>query len=50
LEIIAMLKRLAADYSKYINYSDVAGIRQLQFINELSGTDVLNGYYNDIKR
>jgi len=50
LEIIAMLKRLAADYPDYINYSDVAGIRQLQFINELSGTDVLNGYYNDIKR
>jgi len=47
LEIIAMLKHLAADYSEYINYSDVAGIRQVQFTKELCGIDVLNKYYGD---
>lgn len=45
LETIAMLKRLAKDYSEYVNYSDVAGIRQLQFTKEMSEWDVLNGYY-----
>lgn len=45
METIAMLKRLAKDYSEYVSYSDVAGIRQLQFTKEMSEWDVLNGYY-----
>ena len=44
-ETIEMLKQLASDYSQYLAYSDVAGIKQVQFIKELNGTTVLNEYY-----
>lgn len=46
LEIIAMLKSLAKDFPDYISYSDVAGIRQLQFTNALDGREVLDRYYS----
>lgn len=45
LELIAMLKRLAAAYPDSINYSDVAGIRQLQFTRNMNEWEVLDGYY-----
>jgi hypothetical protein len=35
-ETIEMLKRLAETYSDYFAYSDVAGIRQIQFTNRNS--------------
>ena len=44
-ETIEMLKQLSKDYSKYISYSDNAGIRILQFTNDLDKEQVLNDYY-----
>lgn len=44
-ETIEMLKRLARDYSKYMSYSDNAGIRMVQFIEKLDKAEVLNDYY-----
>lgn len=49
LEIIAMLKSLTKEYSNYISYSDVAGIRQLQFTNTLDCREVLDKYYSKYK-
>ncbi len=44
-ETIAMLKQLADKYSQYVTYSDVAGIKQVQFTDELSCKQVLDAYY-----
>lgn len=44
-ETIDMLKNLAKKFSDSMAYSDVAGIRQIQFINELDYTQVLDRYY-----
>lgn len=44
-ETIEMLKSLASTYSKYLNYSDVAGIKQVQFTTELSYESILGDYY-----
>ena len=44
-ETIEMLKQLASDYSQYFAYSDVAGIKQIQFIKELYDKQVLDDYY-----
>ena len=44
-ETIEMLKQLASDYSQYFAYSDVAGIKQIQFIKELDVKQVLDDYY-----
>ena len=44
-ETIEMLKMLAKEYSKYFSYSDVAGIRQIQFIKDLEVKQVLDNYY-----
>ena len=45
-ETIDMLKRLSFDYSKYMTYNDVAGIRQIQFIETLDPQFVLDQYYD----
>lgn len=45
-ETIGMLKQLAKDYSKYVSYSDNAGIRMVQFTQDLDKEQVLNDYYN----
>lgn len=45
-ETIEMLKQLAKDYSKYMSYSDNAGIRMVQFTQDLDKEQVLNDYYN----
>lgn len=50
LEIITMLKDLAKEYSDYINYSDVAGIRQLQFTKIINCREVLDKYYSKYSR
>ena len=47
-ETIDMLKELAKIYPKYMIYSDVAGIRQIQFIGELDPFKVLDDYYANI--
>ncbi len=44
-ETIEMLKQLANDYSQYFAYSDVAGIKQIQFIQDLDVKQVLDDYY-----
>ena len=35
----------AAHHIDQVRYTDTAGIRQLQFINEISEEEVLNEYY-----
>lgn len=47
LETINMLKYIAEKYSNYVNYSDVAGIRQMQFIQDIDPMIVLNNYYDN---
>ena len=44
-ETVEMLKSLSSLYSKYLNYSDVAGIKQVQFTAELDPQKVLDDYY-----
>ena len=44
-ETIEMLKLLANNYSSYMAYSDVSGIRQVQFTKELDYIRVLDDYY-----
>jgi len=44
-ETIEMLKQLASDYSPYFAYSDVAGIKQVQFTKDLDVKQVLDDYY-----
>ena len=45
LEIIDMLKLLSDRYSDTLSYSDVAGIRQLQFTRQMDAKQVLDNYY-----
>lgn len=45
LEVIDMLKQLSETYSDALTYSDVAGIRQLQFTQQLDAKQVLDNYY-----
>jgi hypothetical protein len=44
-ETIEMLKTLASEYSQYFAYSDVAGIKQVQFTKDLDVKQVLDNYY-----
>ena len=44
-EIINMLKQLSERYSSFLSYNDVAGVRQVQFVNRLDYRQVLNDYY-----
>jgi hypothetical protein len=44
-ETIEMLKLLATEYNQYFAYSDVAGIKQVQFTKELEVKQVLDNYY-----
>lgn len=44
-ETIEMLKQLALEYSEYFTYSDVAGIKQVQFTKNLDVKQVLDNYY-----
>lgn len=44
-ETIDMLKLLASEYSQYFTYSDVAGIKQVQFIKDIDVKQVLDNYY-----
>lgn len=45
IEVIEICKNLESHYSNEIKYSETAGIRQLQFINEISIERVLDEYY-----
>lgn len=44
-ETIEMLKQMANEYKEYFVYSDVAGIKQIQFIKDLDVKQVLDNYY-----
>ena len=44
-ETIDMLKQLSCEYSQYFIYSDVAGIKQVQFTRDLNVEQVLDDYY-----
>lgn len=44
-ETIEILKQLAGEYSEYFAYSDVAGIKQVQFTKDLDVKQVLDNYY-----
>ena len=45
MEVIEMCKVVEAHHIDQVRYTDTAGIRQLQFINEISEEEVLNEYY-----
>lgn len=45
LEVIEMCQLIEARYPHYVRYSDTAGIKQIQFINELTEKEVLDNYY-----
>lgn len=44
-ETIEMLKQMANEYKDYFVYSDVAGIKQIQFVKDLDIKQVLDNYY-----
>ncbi len=44
-ETIEMLKQLTSEYGQFLTYSDVAGIKQIQFTKELNEEQVLDNYY-----
>ncbi|MBR2202895.1 MAG: DUF4007 family protein [Prevotella sp.] len=44
-ETIEMLKALSDKYKKYFTYSDVAGIKQVQFTADLDSKKILDKYY-----
>lgn len=45
LDVISCLKDIAEKYSDYVVYSDIAGVRQLIFINEVEPCEILRRYY-----
>jgi hypothetical protein len=45
MEVIEMCKTIEANHQKSVRYSDTAGIRQLQFLKEISVEKVLDEYY-----
>lgn len=49
METIRMMKQLAEDYSKYVSYNEVAGIRQLQFISDIDSKQILEHHYKNAK-
>lgn len=46
-DLLEVIKKICDRYPNYIVFSDVAGVRQLQFKIELSEKDVLNAYYDN---
>lgn len=45
LEIVCYLKEIAEKYSDIVVYSDIAGVRQLLFTNEVEPDEILRRYY-----
>lgn len=46
LEVIEMCQVIESHYPKHVRYSDTAGIKQIQFINELTEKEALDNYYD----
>jgi len=49
METIKMMKYLSEEYSKYVSYNEVAGIRQLQFVNDIESKQILEHHYRNAK-
>ena len=45
MEVIEMCKTIEAHHADCVRYTDTAGIRQLQFINEITEEEALSEYY-----
>jgi hypothetical protein len=45
METIALLQKASETYSDLMHYSDVAGVRQLQFLKDCKAQDFLDKYY-----
>lgn len=45
IEVIEMCKTIETMHPNDIRYSDTAGLRQLQFVNNLTAENILNEYY-----
>lgn len=45
MELISMMKLLNTAYPDILNYSEIAGIRQLQFTNDITPREILDRYY-----
>lgn len=45
MEVIEMCKIIEAHHIDDVRYSDTAGIRQLQFLNEINSKEILDEYY-----
>lgn len=45
MEVIDMCQTIERIKTEHVRYSDTAGIRQLQFIEELNSEEILNEYY-----
>jgi len=46
IEVIEMCQRIESEYPNSVRYSDTAGIRQLQFINDINKEEVIDEYYD----
>lgn len=47
MELIAMLMAIQVKYPKMLRYSDTAGLRQVQFLKQVSPKQILMYYYDD---
>lgn len=47
LQTIDMLQNIASEFPDVVNYSDVAGIRQIQFVAEIAPKVILDKYYDN---
>lgn len=47
IETITMLREASKAYPEYMHYSDVAGVRQIQFMKDLPAKEVLDKYYQN---
>ena len=45
MEVIEMCREIETRLPNDIRYSDTAGIRQLQFVNDLIAENILDEYY-----
>ena len=49
MELISMLMALQVKYPEVLRYSDTAGLRQVQFLKQVSSDQVLTYYYDNEK-
>ena len=49
MELITMLMAIQVKFPDLLRYSDTAGLRQVQFLKQVSPNEVLTYYYDDEK-